>query len=80
MRPVQPFWRVSGDTYPWKTSPTARKTSPVSAVPQFAGLGGGWCSLELSGLHWKPPKQGIWAIFVLIGLFSHVLTFQVSNG
>ena len=41
---------VSGDTYLCKTPPTARKISPVSAVPPFAGLGGGWCSLELSGL------------------------------
>ena len=35
---------------PCKTPPTARKISPVSAVPQLAGLGGGWCRLELSGL------------------------------
>ena len=31
-------------------APTARKTPSVSAVPQLARLGGGWCSLELSGL------------------------------
>ena len=35
---------------PCQTPPTARKISRVSAVPQLAGLGGGWCSLELSGL------------------------------
>ena len=49
MRHVQPF---SGDTYPCKTPQTARKTSPVSAGPQLARLGGGWCRLELSGLGW----------------------------
>ena len=42
--------RVSGATYPCKTPPTARKIPPVSAGPQLARLGGGWCSLELSGL------------------------------
>ena len=50
MRPVQPCERVSGDTYLYKTPPTARKIPPVSAVPQLARLGGGWCSLEPSGL------------------------------
>ena len=35
---------------PAKPRPTARKISRVSAVPQLAGLGGGWCRLELSGL------------------------------
>ena len=37
-----------------QTPPTARKISRVSAVPQLARLGGGWGSLELSGLRWKP--------------------------
>ena len=36
-----------------QTPPTARKISRVSAVPQFARLGGGWCSSELSGLGQK---------------------------
>ena len=53
MRTVQPFERVSGDTYLYKTPPTARKISRVSAVPQLDRLSGGWCSLELSGLGWK---------------------------
>ena len=64
MTPVQPFQCVSGATYPCKTPPTARKISSVSAVPQFARLGGGWCSLELSGLRWKTLKQEIAAYFV----------------
>ena len=50
MRPIRPFQRVSGATYPCKTPPTARKISSVSAVPQLARLSGGWCRLELSGL------------------------------
>ncbi len=63
MTPVQPFQCVSGATYPCKTPPTARKISSVSAVPQFARLGGGWRSLELSGLWvygqlWAVSKKG----------------------
>ena len=41
-----------------KTPPTARKTSPVSVVPQLARLVGGWRSLVLSGLGWKPRNTG----------------------
>ena len=42
-----------------QTPPTARKISRVSAVPQLARLGGGWCRRGLSGLRWIPYKQGI---------------------